>query len=387
MRNRLLAPALLALALPGLAALAPVAQAAPAQLDTYIVQVRAGANSAVEARAKGLGGAVGFRYDTALNGFSVTLPAPAAAALAQAPGVIAIERDAEVQADGVQSPTPSWGLDRIDDVTRDADGSYVYADSAGSGVRAYIIDTGIRATHVDFGARVQSALGYSAITDKYKTSDCNGHGTHVAGTVGGTAYGVAKLVTLVPVRVLNCRGSGTNSGVIAGIDFVAKAKAANPSIPMVANMSLGGGFSSAVNTSVANAVKAGVTMVVAAGNSNADACTASPASEPTAITVGATTSTDARASYSNFGTCVDIFAPGSSITSAWYSSNTATNTISGTSMASPHVAGAAALYLGANPAAAPAAVTSAILAAATPNLVTSPGAGSPNLLLYVTPLA
>jgi subtilisin family serine protease len=229
---------------------------------------------------------------------------------------------------------------------------------------------------VEFTGRVLA--GYTAINDGNGTNDCNGHGTHVSGTVGGTTWGVAKQVTLVPVRVLDCRGSGSFSGVIAGVDWVA----ANPRRPAVANMSLGGGLSSSVNAAVAGAVAHGVTMVVAAGNSSADACNYSPSSEPSALTVGATTSTDARANYSNFGTCLDLFAPGSSITSAWNTSPTATNTISGTSMATPHVTGAAALVLQSNPGASPAAVGSFLTGHATPNHVASAGTGSPNLLLF-----
>ncbi len=242
---------------------------------------------------------------------------------------------------------------------------------------AYIIDTGIRPTVSDFGGR--ASIGTDTVGDGQNGVDCNGHGTHVAGTIGGTKYGVAKSVSLVAVRVLDCSGSGTWSGVIAGIDWVTAHHTANA----VANMSLGGGASSAVDTAVANSVASGVTYAVAAGNSNADACTSSPARAPSAITVGATTSTDARASYSNFGTCVDLFAPGSGITSDWNTSDTATNTISGTSMATPHVVGSAALYLGDNKGSSPATVTTALLNAATPNKVTAAGAGSPNLLDFV----
>jgi subtilisin family serine protease len=215
------------------------------------------------------------------------------------------------------------------------------------------------------------------VPDTYGTSDCNGHGTHVAGTVGGTTWGVAKGVSLIPVRVLDCTGSGTWSGVIAGVDWVAT----STQRPAVANMSLGGDASTAVDAAVAGAVAKGVTMVVAAGNSNADACNYSPSREPSAITVGATTSADARASYSNYGSCVDIFAPGSGITSAWYAAYDATNVLSGTSMASPHVAGSAALILAANPTASPAAVAAQLLSGATPNRITSVGTGSPNLLV------
>ena len=220
--------------------------------------------------------------------------------------------------------------------------------------------------------------GFDAVTSGGTAEDCNGHGTHVAGTMGGTTYGVADKVTLHPVRVLDCTGSGTISGVIAGVDWVA----ANHAGPAVANMSLGGGISSALDTAVTNSINAGVTYAVAAGNDTANACTSSPARAPAAITVGATANTDARASFSNFGTCLDLFAPGQAITSAWHTSNSATRTISGTSMASPHVAGVAALYLSAFPDASPATVRDAIVNAATTGLVTDPGTGSPNALLY-----
>jgi hypothetical protein len=222
--------------------------------------------------------------------------------------------------------------------------------------------------------------GFTSINDGNGTNDCNGHGTHVSGTVGGSTYGVAKSVTLVPVRVLNCSGSGTNSGVIAGVDWVSSNHTAGQ--PAVANMSLGGGASSALDTAVNNSINDGVTYAIAAGNSNTNACTQSPARVANAITVGSTTNTDARSSFSNFGTCVDIFAPGSNITSSWNTSDTATNTISGTSMATPHVAGVAALFLEANPGASPATVASAIISNATLNHVSNPGTGSPNRLLY-----
>lgn len=342
----------------------------------YIITFRNGVSDApglARRLAAANGGEVGYIYTTAMKGFSAQLTPAAAAALARNPNVEAIEVDGIVSIEATQTGA-TWGLDRIDQRDLPLSGSYTYTRT-GSGVRAYIVDTGIRETHVEFTGRM--AAGFTAISDRNGTNDCNGHGTHVAGTVGGTTYGVAKGVTLVPVRVLNCRGSGTNSGVIAGVDWVA----AQSFRPAVANMSLGGGASTALDNAVTSAVNAGITFVVAAGNSNVDACTASPARAPSAITVGATTSTDARASYSNFGTCVDIFAPGSSITSAWYKSNTQTNTISGTSMASPHVAGVAALYLqGGN--ASPATVTSALINGATTGKVTSPGSGSPNLLLF-----
>ena len=245
-------------------------------------------------------------------------------------------------------------------------------------MRAYVIDTGILASHGEFAGRV--AAGFTSINDGNGTTDCNGHGTHVAGTVGGSTYGVAKGVTLVPVRVLDCAGNGTTSGVIAGVDWVTSDHAAG--VPAVANMSLGGGASSALDTAVINSINDGVTFAVAAGNENQNACNVSPARVASAITVGATTGADGRASYSNYGSCLDIFAPGSDITSSWFTSDTATNTISGTSMATPHVAGAAALYLQGNPGAAPAAVRDGIVNTATTGKVTGAGTGSPNRLLY-----
>lgn len=318
----------------------------------------------------------GHVYQRALKGFSVRLNEQQAARLAEDPRVDFIEEDAVVSLGATQT-NATWGLDRIDQRDLPLNATYNY-NATGTGVRAYIVDTGIRATHVDFGGRVVS--GFTAINDGLGTSDGNGHGTHVAGTVGGSTWGVAKNVTLVAVRVLDSSGNGTNSGVIAGVDFVTSNHLAGQ--PAVANMSLGGGASSALDTAVTNAVNDGVTFAVAAGNENQNACNTSPARAPAAITVGSTTTTDARSSFSNFGTCVDIFAPGSNITSAWRTSDTATNTISGTSMASPHVAGVAALFLETNPTATPAQVTAAIINSATLNHVTGAGTGSPNRLLF-----
>ncbi len=313
-------------------------------------------------------------YQHALKGFAVAMTPQQAEMLAKDPRVAYVEEDGVVQAIATQN-NPTWGLDRIDQRNLPLSNSYTYNTTA-SNVRAYIIDTGILASHTDFGGRV--GAGYTAISDGRGTTDCNGHGTHVAGTVGGATYGVAKGVQLFPVRVLDCNGSGTNSGVIAGVDWVT----ANHVKPAVANMSLGGGASSALDTAVNNSINAGVFYAVAAGNDNRDACNYSPARVAAAMTVGSTTSSDARSSFSNYGTCVNIFAPGSSITSAWYTSNTATNTISGTSMASPHVAGVGALYLANNTSASPSAVFNAIINNATTGVLSSIGTGSPNRLVY-----
>jgi subtilisin family serine protease len=322
------------------------------------------------------GGTKRFTYTHALKGFSAQLPDAAVAALRRDPSVAYIEQDQVMRAITEQTGA-TWGIDRVDQRDLPLNGTYVY-NADGTGVTAYIIDTGIRFDHVEFGGR--AVKGFDAVTSGGTAADCNGHGTHVSGTVGGATYGIAKNVRLVAVRVLDCNGSGTTSGVIAGIDWVTADHAAGA--PAAANMSLGGGASTSLDNAVINSINDGVTYGIAAGNSNADACNYSPARVGPALTVAATTSTDARASFSNYGTCVDIFAPGSSITSAWYTSSTATNTISGTSMATPHVVGAAALYLQTNPTATPAQVEAALEGNATTGRVTSAGTGSPNLLLY-----
>ncbi|GAB3256080.1 S8 family peptidase [Kineosporia babensis] len=271
-----------------------------------------------------------------------------------------------------QSKPPSWGLDRIDQRGRTLDKLYRYT-ATGSGVTAYVIDTGIQAKHKDFGKRV--VAGFTAVSDGRGTTDCNGHGTHVSGTIGGSTYGVAKQVTLVPVRVLGCKGNGAQSGVLAGVDYVTYTHTG----PSVANMSLGGGYNQALNDAVTTSILSGVTYVVAAGNFNDNACSYSPSSAPGTVTVGSTDVNDKRSSFSNKGPCVDLFAPGEKIVSAWIGGDTASKTISGTSMASPHVAGLAALYLQAAPYAAPLTVASVLLTSAVPNVVGDP-AGSSNLL-------
>lgn len=311
-------------------------------------------------------------YQHALNGFAIEMTEEQAEALSLDFRVKYVEEDGVVTADATQS-NPPWGLDRIDQRNRPLNASYTF-NWTGSGVRAYVIDTGILASHTQFGGRA------SNVFDAFggNGSDCNGHGTHVAGTIGGSTFGVAKSALLRGVRVLNCSGSGSNSGVIAGVDWVRN----NHIAPAVANMSLGGGASSALDTAVNNLSNAGVAIAVAAGNSNANACNSSPARAANAITVGSTTQSDSRSSFSNFGTCLDIFAPGSGILSAYWTSNSATATLSGTSMASPHVAGAAALYKQANPGASAATIRNALVNNATTNVITNVGTGSPNRLLF-----
>jgi subtilisin family serine protease len=322
--------------------------------------------------ARGHGGLRDYVYSSALKGFSVRMGEGMARKLAEDDRIAWIEEDGEVQLNATQS-NPPWGLDRIDQRSRPLSGTFTYTRTA-SNVTAYVIDTGIRPTHSQFGGR--AAVAYDALGGN--GLDCNGHGTHVAGTIGGSTYGVAKAVRLRGVRVLNCSGSGSWSQIIAGIDWVRR----NHVKPAVANMSLGGGANSSVDTAINNLINAGVTTVVAAGNSNANACNYSPARVANAITVGSTTSSDARSSFSNYGSCLDIFAPGSSVLSAWHTTDIATNTISGTSMASPHVAGVAALYLSGSTSASPSTVRNALVNNATTGVVTSAGSGSPNRLLY-----
>jgi subtilisin family serine protease len=285
-----------------------------------------------------------------------------------------VEEDSVMEALVTQN-NPPWGLDRIGQRDLPLNRTYSYT-TTGAGVNAYIIDTGIRRTHTQFGGR--AVVGFDAIGDGQNTNDCNGHGTHVSGTVGGSTYGVAKSVRLFAVRVLGCNGSGSTSGVIAGVDWVT----ANHISPAVANMSLGGGVSTALDTAVRNSIASGVTYAIAAGNSNTNAANASPARVAEAITVGATTMSDARSSFSNFGSVVDIFAPGSSILSASNASDTATATLSGTSMATPHVAGVVARFLQGNPGATPAQARNELVAQATLNHLSGIASGTANRLLF-----
>jgi len=320
------------------------------------------------------GGVATDVYAYAINGFSAQMSEEQALNLSRDPRVKFVEEDSVVEASITQN-NPPWGLDRIGQ--RDLPLNQVYSyTTTGSGVNVYIIDTGIRRTHTQFGGR--AFVGFDAVGDGQNTNDCNGHGTHVSGTVGGSTFGVAKAVRLFAVRVLNCSGSGTNSGVIAGVDWVT----ANHVSPAVANMSLGGGASTALDTAVNNSINSGVTYAIAAGNSNTNAANSSPARVAAAITVGSSTMSDARSSFSNFGSVVDIFAPGSSILSSFNTSDTATATLSGTSMATPHVAGVAARFLQSNPGASPATVRNEIVNQATLNHLSGIPSGTANRLLF-----
>jgi subtilisin family serine protease len=355
------------------------AEAKGAVNGSYIVMLNKSVRTAESGDlASKYGGKVKRNYSSAIDGFSATgLSEDEAKRLAADPAVDKVVQNKKFHIDATQDNPPSWGLDRIDQEDTTGDKKYTYPDSAGEGVTAYVIDTGVRTTHKDFEGRASS--GFDAVDGDDDATDGNGHGTHVAGTIAGKAHGVAKKAKIVAVRVLDDQGSGTTEQVVAGIDWVTK----NHKGPSVANMSLGGGADEALDAAVKKAIDAGVTFAVAAGNESSDAGQGSPARVPEAITVASSTNKDEQSDFSNFGKIVDIYAPGSDITSDWNDSDDATNTISGTSMATPHVVGAAAVYLSGHQDAKPEEVSKALTDGATADKITNPSEGTPNKLLKI----
>ncbi|OKJ17644.1 serine protease [Streptomyces sp. CB00316] len=352
------------------------ADAESAVSGSYIVML--GEKADKSKLAKEYGGKLQRNYSSSINGFSASgLSETEAKRLAADPSVAKVVQNKKFSINATQENPPSWGLDRVDQTETAGDNAYTYPDTAGEGVTAYVIDTGVRVTHEDFEGRATS--GFDAVDNDDDADDGNGHGTHVAGTIAGAAHGVAKKAKIVAVRVLDDNGSGTTEQVIAGIDWVA----ANASGPSVANMSLGGGADPALDEAVQKAIAAGITFGVAAGNESSDAGQGSPSRVPEAITVASSTEGDEQSSFSNFGPVVDIYAPGSDITSTWNDSDTGTNTISGTSMATPHVVGAAAVYLAGNPDASPEAVATALTEGATPDAISNATEGTANKLLKI----
>ncbi|CDR05805.1 S8 family peptidase [Streptomyces iranensis] len=349
---------------------------------SYIVMLKGGKSIKAASEGKDLaeryGGELRRSYDSAINGFSANgLSGTEAKRLAADPSVAKVVQNHRYTIKGTQEDPPSWGLDRIDQEDTEGDKKYTYPDNAGEGATAYVIDTGVRTSHKDFEGRATS--GFDAVDNDDSADDGNGHGTHVAGTIAGAEHGVAKKAKIVAVRVLDDQGSGTTEQVVAGIDWVTE----NHEGPSVANMSLGGTPDEALDAAVQKAIDSGVTFGVAAGNESADASQSSPARVKDAITVASSTDKDEQSDFSNYGDVVDIYAPGSDITSDWNTGDDATNTISGTSMATPHVVGAAAVYLGGHQDAKPADVSKALTDGATADKISNPGDGTPNKLLKV----
>lgn len=380
MARRLIALSVLVLALVTQAASART----PLTLGRYIVTLRDSvADPAAVAREHSglLGARVSHVYQHALKGYAATLPQALLARLLSDARVVRVEPDAIAYASATQTGA-TWGIDRVDQRNLPLSGTFSY-NNTGTGVKIYVVDTGIRVTHQQFGGR--ATYGHDAVDGSLPANDCNGHGTHVAGTAGGSTYGIAKAASLVAVRVLDCNGSGPISGVIAGLNWVIGNHQAGQ--PAVANMSLGTGANSSLDTAVRNTIADGVSVAVAAGNGNflgfaQNACNYSPARVAEAMTISATGQNDAKVSWANVGSCVDWFAPGSGITSAWHSSDTATRSVSGTSMSSPHTAGVAALYLQGNPSASPASVRTALFNLTTKNVVTGASSTPNKHLLY-----
>ncbi|MFF4605028.1 S8 family peptidase [Streptomyces sp. NPDC001339] len=356
------------------------AEAKGAVNGSYIVMLKKSIRTAQSGDlASKYGGEVKRTFSSAINGFSTSgMSAEDAKRLAADPAVDKVVQNKKFHVTAVQDNPPSWGLDRIDQADTQGDKKYKYPDGGGEGVTAYVIDTGVHISHKDFGGR--ASFGFSAVDGSNKAEDDNGHGTHVAGTIAGEAHGVAKKAKIVAVKVLDAQGSGSTEQVVAGIDWVTK----NHKGPSVANMSLGGaGVDEALDAAVKKSIDSGVTYGVAAGNESSDAGQSSPARVPEAITVASSTNQDQQSDFSNYGSVVDLYAPGSDITSDWNSGDDATKTISGTSMATPHVVGAAALYLAGHQDAKPADVEKALTAGATPDKISNPSQGTPNKLLKV----